>query len=312
MVLRNDENKLNFLVSTQYSIAFPEKGASIVLHKLAYEIAIRGHNVYVFNEPYFPHENIKVIPTKLVEEDNIWKSRFTFEPFTFPPHKTVSIFTQLSLGNHYYTSHNCRWVLNDYSEEHWRTFGEEDLICNFGDFKVPENTKQKKLIVFDYNLDKFKNLNRPKRKGFCYLTQVNKATPSWGEEFLKTITPNDISDWVSKGGFDYLVDVLNDYEYLITFEDKTYLTSIAALCGTKSIVLSKNYPTPVDYRLSNPIQTFGVAYGFDDIGWANKTVNFARENLIELQKRDDKTVDDFVIFWEEKLLGRKIYEPPTS
>lgn len=302
MILENQENKLNFIVSTQYSIAFPEKGASIVLHKLAYEIAIRGHNVYVSNNPYYPHENIRVIPTKLDEHNNIWKSKFTFEPFTFPPHKTVSIFTQLSLGNHYNTHHNCRWILHNYSQEHWDTFGESDYIYNFGDFKVPENTKQNILTVFDYNFDKFKNYNRPNRNGFCYLKQVNKSTPKDGEDFLKTITTNDISDWYVKGGLDYLVDVLNDYEYLVTFEDKTYLTAIAGLCGVKSIVLSKKYSTPIEYRLKNPIQMFGVAYGFDDIGWANKTVHLVRENLMELEKKDLKTVDDFVNFWEKKLL----------
>ena len=76
MILKNEDGKLNFIVSTQYAIAYPEKGASIVLNKLAYDIAKRGHNVYVFDEPYFPHENIKVIPTKLQEDDNPFKSKF--------------------------------------------------------------------------------------------------------------------------------------------------------------------------------------------------------------------------------------------
>jgi len=303
MNLANEYGKLNFIVSTQYSIAYPEKGASIVLNKLAYEIAIRGHNVYVFNDPYFPHENIKVIPTKLVEEDNPWKSKFIWEPFNFLLDNTISIYTQVSMENPHNTINNVRWVLHDYSKEHWSTFSDEDIICNFGDFKVPENTKQTNLTVFDYKLDKFKNLNNPNRRGFCYLKQENKATPEGGEEFLKIFTSDDISDWYSKGGDDYLLEALNQYEYLITFEDKTYLTTIAGLCGTKSIIVNnENYSSPIDFRLKNPIQLFGVAFGFDDIGWANKTIDLVRDNIIELEKRDSITVDNFIDFWEKKLL----------
>jgi len=302
MILRNEQGKLNFIISTQYAIAYPEKGASIVLNKLAYEIAIRGHNVYVFNEPYFPHENIKVIPTKLVEEDNPWKSKFTWEPFNFLLNNTISIYTQVSMENPHNTIHNVRWVLHDYSKEHWDTFDEKDLIYNFGDFKVPENTKQSSLTVFDYKLDIFKNLNNPNRKGFCSLRQ-GKATPENGEEILKTFTSDDISDWYNKGGYDYLLETLNKYEYLITFEDKTYLTTIAALCGTKAIILNnKNYSSPLDFRLKNPIQLFGVAYGWDNVSWANKTIDLVRDNIVELKKRDSVTVDNFINYWEKKLL----------
>ena len=304
MILKNEDGKLNFIVSTQYAIAYPEKGASIVLNKLAYDIAKRGHNVYVFDEPYFPHENIKVIPTKLEEEDNPHKSKFIWESFNFPLHKTISIYTQVSIGNSYNTIHNARWVLHDYSQEHWNSFDPSDLIYNFGDFKVPENTKQTSLTVFDYKLDKFKNLNNPNRKGFCSLRQYGKSTPEeGGEEFLKIFTSDDISDWYIKGGYDYLLETLNKYEYLITFEDKTYLTTIAALCGTKAIIVNnENYLSPLDFRLKNPIQLFGVAYGLDNIGWANKTIDLVRDNIIELEKRDSITVDNFVNYWENKLL----------
>ena len=42
--------------------------------------------------------------------------------------------------------------------------------------------------------------------------------------------------------------------------------------------------------------------GLDDIGWANKTINLVRENIIELEKRDLMTVDNFIKYWEKKIL----------
>ena len=45
---------------------------------------------------------------------------------------------------------------------------------------------------------------------------------------------------------------------------------------------------------------FGIAYGFDDIGWANKTIGLSTDYLKELEIIDDKTVDEFIKFWEIK------------
>jgi len=59
--------------------------------------------------------------------------------------------------------------------------------------------------------------------------------------------------------------------------------------------------TPTEYRLNNPIQMFGVAYGWDDLSWANKTLEFVTNHLKELEKIDDKTVDGFIQYWEKKI-----------
>ena len=48
---------------------------------------------------------------------------------------------------------------------------------------------------------------------------------------------------------------------------------------------------------------FGVAYGLEDISWANKTINFATEYLKELENIDNKTIDNFVIYWEKKIFN---------
>ncbi len=45
---------------------------------------------------------------------------------------------------------------------------------------------------------------------------------------------------------------------------------------------------------------YGIAYGLDDIAWANKTIDFARDHLKELEIIDNKTVDDFISYWEKK------------
>ena len=95
----------------------------------------------------------------------------------------------------------------------------------------------------------------------------------------------------------------NKYEYLLTFDEKSFFTTAAALCGTKSIILNPNKElTPIEYRLKNPIQMCGVAYGFDDIKWANNTIGLVKENLLQLEQKDKQTVSNFIQYWKNKLL----------
>jgi hypothetical protein len=94
----------------------------------------------------------------------------------------------------------------------------------------------------------------------------------------------------------------NKYEYLLTFDDKSYYTAMAGLCGTKSIILNPNPSlSPLEYRIQNPIQMCGVAYGINDIDWANKTIGLVRDNLLQLEKQDTLTISNFVNYWENKL-----------
>lgn len=300
--LKNEYQKLNFIVDTLCSIGFEHKGASYAVHRLAYEIANRGHYVYVFNEPFYNHDNITQIKTDRIAHDDGWWGQFSWEGFSYPLDKTISIYTQNTWGNPFNTKHNARWILHDYSQDQWNTYGEDDIIYNYASFKVPENIKQERLTVLDYNEEKFSNLNRPARKGFCHL--IHKFTPEWGYDYLKNFGSLDISKWYENGGFEYLQNIFNDYEYMLTFDSKTYISVIATLCGCKVIILNPDEEmTPVDFKIQNPNLMFGIAYGWDDIGWANKTIDLSRDNIENLKKSDTLTIDKLIKFWEKKIFN---------
>lgn len=303
MVFKDEENKINFVVDTLCSIGFEHKGGSIAVHKIANEIANSGHNVYVFNEPFYPHPNINVIPTTQEKVDGGWRSNFTWENFSYPLHKTVTLYTQNTWGNPFGTMYNCRWILHDYEESQWETYGSEDVIYNYGSFKVPENTNQKLLTVIDYGLDLYINKNLG-RKGFCYI--IHKFTPEWGYDFLKNFGAKNLTDLMFDGKFKELSEEFNRFEYLITFDSKSAITTAAVLCGCKVVILNPNKNiTPTEFRRENPIQMCGVAYGWDDLEWANNTISLAKTYIENLQKMDKQTVTNFVQFWENKIYDKK-------
>jgi len=300
MELLHSPNKLTFIVDTLPSFSFPKSGGSIVTHKLAYELAERGHHVYIFNSPYYWHENIHVIPTESFPTNDGWSSTYNWEGFSFNPNRTVSVYTQITWGNPFNTEYVARWILHDYDPEIWKTYGEKEIFFNYGTFQIPQNTQSQQLTVFDYKFDLYVNLNDKDRKGFGHI--LHKFTPDWGLDFVKKIGSTEIPNYHGRKSLDYLTYHFNKYEYILTFDYKSYLTTAAALCGTKAIILNPDPKiSPLEFRLENPIQKNGVAYGFNDIQHANVTIDFVREGLIKLEKEDKKTVDNFIKFWEEKI-----------
>lgn len=310
-----DENKLNFLVGVHVNFAQVLTGGVVAMHKLAHNLAKTGHNVFTFCEPEYPHENIRVIKShgkKLNDDETEW----SWESFQYPLNKTISIYPQIIRGNPYNTKHVSRWVLYHTEKFIEDQYGEEDVYFNYGNFKTYKTVPDRKLTVFNYYFDKLYITNRGTRKGFCHMSHKN--TPPNGHETFKTFNSFDLGQWKTNGAFDYLREQFNKYEYFLTYDQKSFFTLAATLCGCKAIILnpgpsfeqsenafseSEDYGktmTPTEYRLNNPIQMYGIAYGLDDISWANKTIEFSTEYLKELEIIDNKTVTDFVRFWETK------------
>jgi hypothetical protein len=300
MELLHSEDKITFIVGTFSSFAFPRSGGSIAIHKLAYELANRGHFVYIFNDPLYPHENIRVIPTQAFHNDNGWNSNFVWEGFTYNPERTVSVYAQVTWGNPFNVKHVARWILHDYDPELWKTYGKNEFFFNYANFKLPPNIHSEPLTTLDYMLDKYVNYNDKSRKGFGHI--LHKFTPDWGIDFLKKIGSKEIPSYHGKENIDYLTEHFNKYEYILTFDYKTYLTTAACLCGAKSIILNPNPDiSPMEYRYENPTQAYGIAYGMNDLSYANSTLHLVKSNILDLEKKDQKTIDNFIKFWEEKI-----------
>jgi hypothetical protein len=310
-----DNDKLNFLVGVHVEFKDILTGGVVAMHMLAYKLAERGHNVFTFCEPEYKHPNITVIPSKGNIINN-FETQWSWESFQYPIDKTISIYPQITRKNPYNTKHVSRWILyhTEYLIE--EIFGENDVYFNYGNFKTFKNVPDRKLTVSNYYFDKLYVTNNENRKGFCHL--AHKNTPPNSDEIFKTFNSFDLNNWKTSGAFDYLREQFNKYEYFLTYDQKSFFTVAATLCGCKAIILNpgpsleiavnafteseeylKTY-TPTEYRLNNPIQMFGIAYGFDDISWANKTLNLSTDYLKELEIIDDKTVDEFINFWIKK------------
>jgi len=274
------------------------RGGDLVMHKLAYKLAERGQRVVIFTEPVFPHENISFTPSTYIDDRTFWSLS---EIIQFPLNETISIYPQIQPGQPLNTKFNARWFLSDDLNHPWIE-SEDDAYFNFSTWKTDRPTQYLKAI--HYNFENLYKTNNGKRKGFCHI--LYKYTPEDYESILKSFNSENLSDWHDKGGVSYLREKLNEYEYLITFDKHTAMSYLPGLCGCKTIIYNadehiewKNM-TPKEYRLKHPHRKYGCAFGIEDISWANKTIDLVPDHLKEMQKEDDKTVDNFIEFWEKK------------
>ena len=139
-----DENKINFLVGIHVNFGQVLTGGIVAFHKLAYELAKRGHNVFTFCNPEYPHENIKLIKS---EVRNIYgpEPEISWEQFHYPLNKTVSIYPQIIKGNPYNTKHVTRWIQYHTEKEIEQQYGVDDVYFNYGNFKTFKNVDEKKI-----------------------------------------------------------------------------------------------------------------------------------------------------------------------
>jgi hypothetical protein len=278
---------IEFIVSIGVRFGEVFSGGVLALHKLAYEIASRGYVVNIFTEPEYPHENI--ITHSNSDENNL--------RFDFNSERTV-IIPSHNWKNNSDIKNVARWVLYHIDKNDMYNIDNTDVIFNYGSFNVGNKNVTNTLTVFDYHEEVFINQNKNRNKKYCYIT--NKNHPSNWKEILEIeYNAENLTDWKTKG-YNYLADKLNEYEYLLTYDDKSFYTLAATMCGTKVILLSENNKSNLKYKLETPYNLFGVSCGFDDIEWAEKTIGMVPMLVNELKKSDKKTLDDFIKFWEEK------------
>lgn len=277
---------MEFIVSIGVGFSEVLTGGVLVLHKIAYELANRGFKVNIFTDPQYPHENI--IVRKNCSEDRL--------DFDYNPEKTV-IIPSYNWKNSSNIKNVARWAL--YHIDQNENVDEQDEIFNFGTFDTKTKKITGKLTTFDYQQEIFVNKGKLRKKGYCHI--LLKNNPPQPQEIISYFNSFSLDDYKTKGCFEYLAEKFNEFEYFLTFDDKTFLTTAAAMCGCKSIILNNNNISPQEFKKENPIQALGVAYGMEDLNWSEKTLQFVPEHIKFLQEQDNKTIDNFINFWQNKI-----------
>jgi hypothetical protein len=260
-------------------------GGHVVLHKLTKIISDLGYEVWSNQIPLFDCN------CKLVEDIDATKEYIE---------KIVVVYAEQIIGNPLNAKNVCRWILYHTKEDVENTWSETDIRFKFVPGFKTITSSDKVLTVLDSKLEIFRNEGLgDKRTGFCH---INKKKYPIGEKLLESLNSIDLSDFDKKGGFSYLASEFNKYEYFVTYDDATYYSILAALCGCRSVILNPDLTiTPEEYRKKFPVRKYGVAYGWQDMKHADLTRDLVREHIKNYEKESIKSVNKFINFWIDKI-----------
>jgi len=224
---------------------------------------------------------------------------------------TLVIYSELIRGNPFNSKYSVRWILAPlgcFSESTiYSHYNKQDLVYHFNsELKFNERpdkigTVYKYLTVIYINHN-IKQTNFNPRHGTCFTyrkSQIHKTD-------ITHIHPSDSFEINNEHSQDNMIEFFNQYKYFISYDPLTFITIMAALCGCISVVhkvegLSKlewiKTTSANEYIKYKGIDNlYGIAYGMEDIQYAEDTLSLAKEQWADIQKfSKETTVIPFII-----------------
>lgn len=166
-------------------------------------------------------------------------------------------------------------------------------------FAVNEKYKVQGLLTaidLDYQLKTYQNQHRPDRKGGAYL--VRKGRDKKHDQHPKDFVYAD--PLLEKMTDEEAADFFNSIQTLISYDDMTWISVQAALCGCESIIIPGEGDRSID-NLKKVNRIKGVAYGFDDQEWVKSTIHELRPHFESLNADNLVTIREFYAYCERAI-----------
>lgn len=219
-----------------------------------------------------------------------------YNPF-FNKHKTIVIYPEVVYGNFLGAKNVVRWLLYHYKyAEDRKAYGANDLfVCYRTVFNNSQlNPKEYTCRVPYFNKGLYCRYNFGLRKGNCYIIRKGVQREDLPQKFDGPIIDNLTEE--------EKVKVFNESEFCYSYDTQTFYTSIAAICGCKSIVVCEKGKDIHDYLSDDEIKhCYGRAYGTSqkEIEKALDTVDQLIKSL-DFEKKNNEEVERFIKILEQR------------
>jgi hypothetical protein len=265
----------------------PNVGGHVVIHMLIKKLADAGHEVWTTCKPLFPCR-AKIIGSKRINDKIVWDTTMLSKK------NYVAVYPETIKGNPLMAKNVVRWILYHTRPDIEETWSLDDHYFYYVDGFTTKRTAKKKILnLIDPKLDIFYNKGLgTNRSGYCH---INKKKYPEGERKLEYLNSKDLSNFMENGGFPYLAEELNKHEYFVTYDDATYYSIAAALCGCKSVILNPRLDIlPEEFRQQHFLFTYGVAYGWEDLKHADMTRDMVRDHIKRMEKNSLRQIEELV------------------
>lgn len=251
-------------------------GGIIVLHKLCHMLNELGEQAYLW-----PGEgSFDDLPTCDKYNTPIAKPEFVED--------SIVIYPEIVNGNPINAKHVVRWILNTpgfISGD--GIYDKNDFILYFSKaFTGGKRTTGNFLQLFEMNNVIYQDYKH-ERSGSCFVRRRGR-----NRELIHNIAESvEITNTTPSQD---LVDLFNSKKYFFSYDDATFLSLQAAMCGCISVVIPNANVTPEEWKSLSPTRKYGVAYGFEDIDHAINTKDKVKEHLESLNDISVLMLQEFI------------------
>ena len=164
------------------------------------------------------------------------------------------------------------------------------------------------------------------KQGFPTNTFINKHKNrnnntcfSLGNSKNTTMFHSDDALQIKDQSIDELVDLFNTYSYFINYDLLQDFSFISVACGCVTVVIPDQNVDKKEWLKKTQFYNFlqetgiegyyGIAYGFEELEWAENTINMAEEQ-IKMFIKDNKRecYDSFLIYDETQIIEIQVVE----
>jgi hypothetical protein len=270
---------LNFVIWAP-EIYTPYGGGCIALHKLCHNINTLGEKCYIWTDSTNP-DWIEYMVT-MDEAIELCKDG-----------KGIAIYPEVCAGNPFNSDKVMRWILYYVRESNQNgIFGANDLIYKFAPIYTLryQQTVHGELRALELFLNIFYDKGL-QRSGTCYIVKKGRGA--------REVHPREsvcLDDFKQKGGNEYLAHHFQTRETFYTYDNATWFSIFAALCGCKSIVIPDGKHTPEEWYAKFPYFKYGIAYGETEkeLKHAADTLPLLKQNLLNLEAQTIVQTKDFI------------------
>lgn len=249
-------------------------GGAIVLHKLCHILNEIGYDAALTTTPklngpsdYFvlhPEYNTKIATEISLEND-------------------IIIYPEIESGNPYQCKNVVRYLLNKYHLPEYgnmmATWGETDYWLYFHSLFYDQIREPNFLHILDTRAETFEDYKQERSNEACFTFRKK----SGDLENLNIIHPEGSIEIGYNVQEEDLIRIFNSCKRFYSYDTETYLSILAALCGCESIVVPYKDVTKAQVLEKQPAFQYGIAYGLEDLEYANTTRPKLKEYLLGLE-----------------------------
>jgi hypothetical protein len=249
------------------------------------------------------NQMVRMYPFSGIESPNPIFNKF-YKPTDFPiDDNTVVIYCEGTLGNPLGVKNVVRWMLSvlgqNVPHSFLDTWARNELVYHFNSesrfFDYPDRKGVfYKMLSCIYINPEIKQTNFGNREGSCFAIGKPHFIPNknhHSRNYIKIHDDNscEIIRHESQGR---CIEKFNTYKYFYCYDSNSFLTFMAAMCGCISIVypvegMSKSEwvktTAAKDYLNSvGEEKLYGVAYGVEEISFAESTLHLAKKQWDEI------------------------------